>query len=113
MTEAELLKGILDVARILGYRTAHFRPALTKHGYRTAVQGDGKGWPDIVLVGHGRILFRECKVGRNVLSPEQHDWIRALEAAGADVGVWHETDWDSGLIESELKRGTRHESEAA
>lgn len=114
MTESELLKGILDAARILGFRSAHFRPALTKHGYRTAVQGDGKGWPDLVLVGHGRILFRECKVGRNTLSTEQADWIRALSEAGCDVGVWTEHDWNAGLIEAELRRGTPFEtSEAA
>lgn len=112
MLELDLVSGILDVARILGFRSAHFRPAMTKHGWKTAVQGDGKGWPDIVLVGHGRILYRECKVGKNTLSPEQAEWIRALEAAGADVGVWTDADWRSGLIEAELRRGTRHERES-
>lgn len=109
MLEADLVKAILDVARILGWRSAHFRPAMTKHGWKTAVQGDGKGWPDIVLVGHGRILYREVKCGRNTLSADQAEWIRALEQAGADVGVWHERDWQDGLVEAELRRGTRHE----
>lgn len=113
MLERDLVSGILDVARILGYRSAHFRPAMTKHGWKTAVQGDGKGWPDIVLVGHGRILFRECKVGRGTLSAEQAEWIRELEASGADVGVWTDEMWVAGLIEAELRRGTRHERDAA
>ncbi len=102
--ERELQKGVIDVARILGYRVSAFRPAQTSKGWRTAVQGDGVGWPDLCIVGQGRILFRELKVGRNTLSAEQVEWIRALEEAGSDVGVWTDVDWHSGLIEAELRR---------
>jgi len=109
MLERDLQKGVIDVARILGYRVSAFRPAQTSKGWRTAVQGD-VGWPDLCIVGHGRILFRELKVGRNTLSAEQVEWIRALEEAGSDVGVWTDVDWLSGLIEAELKREPKVEA---
>ena len=109
MLERDLEKAVIDTARILGYRTAHFRPALTKHGWRTAVAGDGTGFPDLVIVGNGRVLYRELKVGRNALSAEQAEWLEALRAAGQDAGVWTDTDWSSGVIEAELRRETRHE----
>jgi len=109
--ERELQKGVLDVARILGYRCHHTRPAWTSKGYRTPISGN-IGFPDLVLVGHGRLLIRELKVGKNVLSAEQSAWICALEEAVADVGVWTETDWEAGLIEADLRRGTKHDVEA-
>ena len=107
--EADLQKAVIDLARVLGYRVAHFRPAQTKYGWRTAVSGDGAGFPDCVIVGHGRVLYRELKCGRNTLSDEQAGWLEALREAGADAGVWSDSDWFSGLIEAELRRGTRHE----
>src|SRR5690606_21908778 len=58
MSENELLVGILDRARWFGVVTAHFRPARTKTGWVTAVAGDGKGFPDLVLVGPGGVLYR-------------------------------------------------------
>lgn len=94
--------GILEVARILGYRVHHARPAMTGKGWRTPLQGD-KGFVDLVLVGRGRVLFRELKVGRNRLSEEQAGWIRALEETGADVGVWTDENWMSGVVEAELQ----------
>jgi hypothetical protein len=108
MLEHELLKGVIDVARILGWRVAHFRAAMTKHGWRTAVQADGAGWPDLILVRE-RLLVRELKCGKNTLSAEQAAWLEALRAAGVDAGVWTEHAWLSGEIEAELRRGTRHE----
>lgn len=46
---------VIELARILGWRVAHFRPALTKHGWRTPVQADGAGFPGSrVGAGAGR-----------------------------------------------------------
>ena len=111
--ERDLEKGAVDVARLLGWRVFHARPARTSKGWRTPVSYDGMGFPDLCIVGNGRILFRELKVGRNVLSSEQAAWLEALRMAGVDAGVWTEHEWASGEIEAELKRGTRHQSEAA
>lgn len=104
MTERELQRGVIDVARLLGYRVAHFRPALTGRGWRTPVQADGTGFPDLVLCGRGQVLFRELKVRGNTLTAEQAAWLTELRSAGADVGVWTDADWFAGLIEADLRR---------
>lgn len=109
MTERELQSGVVELARILGWRVAHFRPAMTKHGWRTPVQADGACFPDVVLV-RDRVLFAELKAGRNRLSPEQAAWLEALREAGAEAHVWTDADWFAGVVEAEL----RHErAEAA
>ena len=104
MTEDALLTTVLQMSRLFGILTAHFRPALSKTGrWMTAVQGNGKGFPDLTLAGHGGLLFRELKTTRGVLSPEQKTWLAALTAAGADAGVWRPDDLHSGRIEAELR----------
>ena len=102
MREDDLLAAILDAARLLGIRSAHFRPAQTKRGaWVTPVAGDGKGWPDLILLGR-RLLIREVKVGRNKVSAEQDAWITALTDAGQNAGVWRETDWPE-VVMGELR----------
>lgn len=104
MTEDHLLRAVLDMARLFGITTAHFRPALSQSGrWHTAVAGDGKGFPDLVLVGAGGILYRELKTDVGRLRPEQVVWLRQLKAAGADAGMWRPADLHSGRIERELR----------
>jgi len=92
------------MAKRMGVMTAHFRPAQSQTGrWLTAVQGDGKGFPDVVLCGKGGVLFRELKAAKGVLKPEQKVWLAAFEEAGADVGVWRPVDLQSGRIETELR----------
>lgn len=102
MKEAQLLRAVIDMAELLGWRSAHFRPAKTEQGWRTAMSGPrAKGFPDLVLVRE-RLLFRELKVGYNKPSPDQLEWMEALTNAGADAKVWTDKDWTGGAIESEL-----------
>lgn len=83
-SEADFYATVIDAARLSGWRTAHFRPAQTKYGWRTAVQGDGKGFPDFVLVHPvGRVWFVELKVTGAYMSPEQRQWGETLLRAGA------------------------------
>lgn len=44
-TEIQWQAQVIELAHILGWTVAHFRPALTKHGWRTPVQADGAGFP--------------------------------------------------------------------
>lgn len=92
MTEAELQAQVLELARTFGWRAAHFRPALTRHGWRTAVTADGAGFVDLVLVGHGRVIFVELKSSTGKLTPEQELWRDALLTAGADWQLWSPRD---------------------
>ena len=102
MTEEVLLASVLQAAREFRWRTAHFRPARTERGWRTPVQGDGKGWPDLVLVRGDRLMFRELKREKARVRPEQAEWLAILVDAGADVGVWKPSGWFDGSILKEL-----------
>ena len=60
--EATLQRQVLNLARLTGWRSAHFRPAQNQRGkWRTAVSGDGAGFPDLVLAREDRLLFVELK----------------------------------------------------
>jgi hypothetical protein len=109
-TEAEYTATIIDAARILGWRTAHFRPARTVHGWRTAVQGDAKGWPDLVLVhpDAGYVWFVELKRDdAPKLRLEQDLWRLWLIGAGAVHYVVKVPSGLDGFIES-LQIAARH-----
>lgn len=105
MTEAQLQTAVIQLARFMGWRVAHFRPAQMQSGrWATPVQGDGRGFPDLVLARQGDVVFAELKSARGVLRPEQHDWIAELRGAQVRVFVWTPADWHAGLIEAELRR---------
>ncbi len=103
ISEDERRSGALVLARLYGLRTAHFRPALTAKGWRTPVAGDGKGWPDLIIVGR-RLIIRELKTDRGRVHPDQAAWLAVLQAAGVDAGVWRVGDWLDGTIRDELGR---------
>lgn len=113
MTETDFQAGVIEYARLTGWRTAHFRPAMTDKGWRTPVAGDGKGFPDLVLVHEkrGLLLVRELKSDRGRLTPEQDLWLKALASAGVDVGVWRPKDLPE--IEAVLGGKRQREREAA
>lgn len=92
-TEAGFTRTVIDCARLFGWRTAHFRPARTARGWRTAVQGDGKGFPDLVLVKGPRLVVAELKVGTRRAAPEQDEWLRAFRTAGVPAHIWRPEDW--------------------
>jgi hypothetical protein len=103
VTEAELQQAVIELARLLGYRVAHFRAAQTVKGWRTPVEADGKGFPDLVCVKPGRLLFIELKSERGRLSVDQQAWLGALIGARAHVVVLTPHDWLSGAIEAVLR----------
>ena len=88
MSEADLERGVLDLARLYHWRVAHFRPARTVHGWRTPVAADGAGFVDLLMVRGNRILAVELKSALGRLTPEQVAWLAALADAGVDTQVW-------------------------
>ena len=98
MTEAELYDAIEPMAHLYSWQAAHFRPAMTDKGWRTPVQGDGAGFPDIVLARRGTTLFRELKRTGEQPTPKQQAW---LEAVGGCI--WRPADLESGEIERQLR----------
>ena len=107
MKEADLQRQVIDLARLYGWRCAHFRSArqLRQDGstyYSTPVQADGAGWPDLILCRPPRLIAAELKVGRNTLAAEQREWLDILAGCRAETYVWRPEDWDE--IERVLRR---------
>lgn len=103
--EAEFQAQVIQLARLLGWRVAHFRAAQTKRGWRTPVSADGAGFPDLVLARKGRVIFAELKTQRGKLSTAQECWQNELSGLPNDdrvlVTVWRPADWSD--IEAALK----------
>ena len=87
-SERDYQASIIDLAHMLGYRVAHFRAARTKHGWRTPVAADGRGWPDLVLARRDRLLAVELKSQTGRVGVEQAEWLAALERAGVECHTW-------------------------
>ena len=99
VTEKDFLQQVLSLAQLKGWLTAHFRPAMNTRGqWMTAVQGDGAGFPDLVLVRPPEILFVELKGPKGRLSEAQRVWLIKLgecQSESMTVHVWKPADWDS------------------
>ena len=94
ITEAEFTKQVLALAKLRGWRSAHFRPGRTATGWRTAVQGDGIGFPDLILVRGKVMIAAELKVGRNQPRPEQWAWLQAFShISGVIACFWTPAMW--------------------
>jgi len=62
-----------------------------------------KGFPDLVVIGPGGVLFRELKTAAAPnLQSDQTEWKYRLQAAGQDWAVWTARDLDSGRVDAEL-----------
>lgn len=96
------------MAHLLGYRGMYVTPLRTLHGYATPTRGDlGLGWPDLCLIGRGRVVFAELKSERGDVRPEQWavgDMLRAV----AEWYVWRPKELDDGTIYRTLADGPAH-----
>jgi hypothetical protein len=94
--EKDFQRAVIDLARLTGWRVHHTRPALTRRGrWLTPIQGDA-GFPDLVLVRAGRVIFAELKRNGARPTPAQRGWLEALQAcAGVEVYLWTPNDWDA------------------
>lgn len=127
MSETQLADQVIDLSRVLGWRSLVIRPARTKHGWVTPVAGDGKGWPDITLVRarDRRLVFAELKreIG-GIVSDDQEAWLDELRAIAVtfdrkaspeilqrvtqiEAFVWRPSDLRDPIEESEVYRCLR------
>ena len=101
--ERDFQKAVIDTARIYGWKIAHFRPALTKHGWRTPVMADGQGFPDLTLVRGNELVFAELKSDHGRPTREQRHWVENLNRVQVvKARIWRPTDWN--LIIETLER---------
>lgn len=120
-----MLVGPNGLATMLGWVHVHFRPAMTKRGWRTAGTGElAAGWPDLVLLRKRdrRLVFAELKRELEHPTAEQAAVLAALgelvfnryrlgEAVGftvlaipqVEVHVWRPSDLSSGAIAEVLR----------
>ena len=125
LSELNLQRQVVQLAEIFGWEHVHFRPAMTKHGWRTAGSGTmAKGWPDLVLVRvrDRRLIFAELKADGAKLTPDQiqvrqvlqylesirlrgfggcHDNDEHCDCPRVEVHLWRPADWDT--IEATLR----------
>lgn len=104
VTERELQSAVIECARLLGWLVYH------THDSRHSA----KGFPDLVCVRRGWLIFAELKTGKGKLSLEQGLWFARLfdvedSNPQVEVHIWRPDDWVSGRIEKIL-RGSQSRS---
>jgi len=83
LTEKIFMQTVLDVCRIHGYAAFH-----TYDSRRTQA-----GFPDLEIIGHGRIFHRELKLDHGHTTPEQDACIDLINRNGGDAKVWRPAMW--------------------
>lgn len=96
ISEREFQAQVIRMAEFLGYYCYHVSNVKGQLKTHTSI-----GFPDLVLCGNGRLLFRELKVRGNQPTKAQSEWLRRLIEAGHDADIWRPSDWRK--IERELK----------
>ena len=107
VSEVELQRRVVQLAKNLHWKVVHFRPAQSKSGrWMTAMQGD-PGFPDLVLANGKRVLFVELKSQKGRMEDEQHRWLDCLRVTGVagpvQTFIWRPSDWRTGAIEAVLR----------
>ncbi len=65
-----------------------------KHYHTYDSRRSAKGFPDLVLVRGGRLIFAELKSATGRMMPDQEEWIAALSRVGPiEVYLWRPSDW--------------------
>lgn len=91
--ETDFATWVEDLLHSFGYFLAHFRPAKTDKGWRTAVSCDGAGFPDYIAVKPSRCIVAELKSEIGTVTPEQRRWLDLF--AGVEVVetyLWRPSD---------------------
>lgn len=88
---------------------AQVEEVAARYGWLTYHTHDSRrsdpGFPDLVAVKGGRLVFAELKAPGRYPTEEQREWLRALDAAGQEVTVW----WPKDLPEVLRVFGPRQE----
>ena len=101
VTGKEIQDGIAALARMKGWKVAHFSPGRVgpKDSWITNYAYDSKGFPDLLMLRAGRIVAIEVKGSGDSVSAAQLEWLNVLRDAGAQTFIVGPTDWASGSVE--------------
>lgn len=98
MTEKEFSQSIYDFAGILGYLVHRIYDSRRSKA----------GYPDLTIVGYGRVIFVELKSEKGHTTHMQDIWAEELrQCPGVEYYLWRPSDWDE--IERELTRKDAHD----
>lgn len=104
VTEKDFQSQVIQLARLLGWRVAHFRSICDRQGiWRTPVQADGAGWPDLFMVRRDRAIAAELKRELSKAMPEQDIWLYKLAQTCVETYIWRPSDLRLGTIQSTLR----------
>lgn len=97
-----LQKAAVDLARLRGWRVAHFTAVTDSRGFhRTPVAADGKGFPDLLLV-RDKVLAIEVKGDGDRIRPEQEEWLEAFREAGVQTMILTPRLYREGILDKVL-----------
>lgn len=114
----EFMPAVVELAKQCGWLVYH------THDSRKSAAG----FPDLVMVRRGRLVFAELKSAKGAVRDEQHDWLLALKRCGnknhqrmmfagpgsvfrktPEVYLWRPEHWFDGGIENILKEKSNDE----
>lgn len=82
MTEKQFQAQVTTYAKLQGYRVYHSFDSRRCE----------PGFPDLTIVGKGRLIFAELKVSAPVTA-DQRWWLDELARAGAKAYLWTPSTW--------------------
>lgn len=97
MSETELQGLVIDAAVQLKMLQYHTLPSQRQSG-RWVTAATSKGFPDLILAGHSRLLAVELKTMKGKPTAEQLEWLARFEASGVETYIWRPIDWLDGSI---------------
>lgn len=85
--ERAFTDAVIELALMSGHLVHHDRDEQKVQGIQ--------GFPDLVIVGRGRVRYRELKMPGKDLDPKlsQHTWAAVLLGIGVDYAIWRPDDW--------------------
>lgn len=81
------------IARALNNGWTYYHAPDNKPDRNGRIQNIVKGFPDLVLVKDGRLVFAELKKELGRVTPEQTEWLAQLAATGAETYIWRPSQW--------------------
>ena len=93
--EADFQAAVIELARLCGWRVAHFHDSRRQVGGKLVGDKDAAGFPDLVMVRLGELLFVELKSAKGGLTRLQWAWMDDLSRV-AECYTWRPADW-SGI----------------
>ena len=90
--EDEFQTAIIQLAEATGHRVYHVKKVKGQLRNHTAV-----GFQDLVIAGHGRIIFAENKTDEGIVTADQWAWHKVIaecECPQVRAEIWRPRSWE-------------------